>query len=377
MKPVIVCFAGDVWAGNPHSRHHLMRRLTPEFEVLFVESVPMRSIAREAHELRRIARKLRAGWALRTVAPSLHVLRPLPIPPAGRVGRRAQAAMLRLQVNAALRRLKLHGPRLLWISVPIAAPLVGRLGERGSLFYYQDRYDAFTHVDAEWLRAQVDRLVRTCDVCVATAEPLADDLRALGAEPTVVRHGVEAERFSVEAPVPEDLASLQRPLVGCVGLIDDHMQLDAIVAVADRLEDGTVVVVGDANTSVDRLRHPRIALLGRRPYAAMPAYIAAFDCCLVPFAVNRLTEAVNPIKLREYLAAGRPVVATPLPEVLPYAELVELAGSPAEFFDGVMAALAPTNDEPAARRRRQARVEDETWDAAAAHMRRLLRGLLG
>ena len=136
------------------------------------------------------------------------------------------------------------------------------------------------------------------------------------------------------------------------------------------------MVVGDANTSVDRLRHPRIALLGRRPYATMPAYIAAFDCCLVPFAVNRLTDAVNPIKLREYLAAGRPVVATPLPEVLPYAEFVELASSPAEFSDGVMAALAPANDEPAARRRRQERVEGETWDVAAEHIRRLLHELL-
>jgi glycosyltransferase involved in cell wall biosynthesis len=192
-----------------------------------------------------------------------------------------------------------------------------------------------------------------------------------------VRHGVELERFSAPGKQPAELAGLERPLVGCVGLVDDHMAFDAVVAVADALETGTVVLVGSVNTSPARLGHPRIALLGRRPYEEIPDYVAAFDCCLVPFANNRLTEAVNPIKLREYLAAGRPVIASPLPEVAPYAPHVTLAATPAEFAAALPAVLAPANDDAAARERRRARVADETWDRAAEQVSRLIHRLLG
>jgi glycosyltransferase involved in cell wall biosynthesis len=366
-RRVIVCFAGDVWDGNPHSRHHLMRRLAPRFDVLFVEGVPMRSVARgDGHELRRVLAKVRQGWSLRTVAPGLYTLRPAPLPPAGRLGRRLQVEALRVQIELALRRLDLRGPRLAWFSLPIAAPLLGRLGEQASVLYYQDRYDEFSHVDAALLRGHVAALAAGCDVSIASAEPLAADLRALGASPVVIRHGVEVDRFASPGAVPADLEALERPIVGCVGLIDDHMDLPALRAIADSLERGTLALVGGTNIALDALRHPRIALLGRRPYTDMPAYVNGFDCCIVPFAAGPLTEAVNPIKLREYLAAGRPVVSTDMPEVRRYAPTVRLASTTEEWIAEVHAALAPAEATPDRRRARYELVAGETWDAAAA-----------
>lgn len=372
-RPVILCFAGDSWEGNPHSRHHLMRRFAERWDVLFIEGVPMRSLAAgEGGELRRVVAKLRTQVGLRTVERGLHVLRPLPIPPAGPVGRAAQLAGLRIQVAQAKRRLALDGPAVSWFSLPVAAPLRGRLGERGSLFYYQDRYDAFSHVDAVRLRAHVQALARGCEVCVASAEPLAADLRSLGAEPVVVPHGVDGARFAVaHGPVPPYLAGFEAPLVGCVGLVDDHLDFDAIRAVADGLERGTVVMVGGVNAGGERLRHERIALVGRRPYEEMPGCLHAFDCCLVPFARSRLTQGVNPIKLREYLAAGRPTVATGLPEIEPYREVVELAASPAEFAIKVNAILSEPDTE-AARSGRRERVAGESWDRAAETIEELM-----
>jgi len=365
-RPVILCFAGDVWDGNPHSRHHLMLRFAERFDILFIESVPMRSIAqRDPHEWQRILRKLRARPGVRTVSPGLHVLRPLPIPPAGAVGRAAQLGALRAQIAWACHRLAITGPRIAWFSLPVVAPLLGRLSEHGSLFYYQDRYDSFSHVDAERLRANVQSLARRCDVTVTCATALADDVRALGASPQVVAHGVDIERFARTFPPPTDLVH-ERPLVGCVGLIDDYLDVGAIRAVAERLERGTLVCVGQANMDTRPLRHPRIALLGPRPYAMIPAYVGAFACCLIPFAINRLTLGVNPIKLREYLAAGRPVVATRLPEIAAYGDVVELVDSPDGFASAVERTLQPGYDSPERRQRRRARVADESWDRAAA-----------
>jgi len=378
LRPTIICFAGDVWDGNPHSRHHLMRRFAGRFEVLFVEGIPMRTVAAgQPGELRRVAAKLRTvPGSLRTVAPHLHVLRPLAIPPSGRLGRRLQIVALRAEVTRALRRLDLCGPRISWFSIPVCAPLRGRLGEAGSILYYQDRYDAFSHVDAAHLRRCLADLAAGCDVSVASSEALADDLRALGAAPHLVAHGVDAARFAGVAEVPRELDDLQRPLVGYVGIVDDYLDLDLFTAVADRVDRGTIVIVGRVNTDVSALRaHPRIRLLGPRPYEAIPGFLSAFACCLVPFAINQLTIAVNPIKLREYLAAGRAVVSTPMPEVLQYGDVVSIADGHAAFADAVVAAIADVDDAVAVRRRRQ-RVAHESWDAVAARIEPQLSALL-
>jgi glycosyltransferase involved in cell wall biosynthesis len=355
-----------------------MRRFAGDFEVLFIESLPMRSLAAvDRGELGRAWQKLRAGSRLRTPEPHLHVLRAPPIPPAGRLGEAALLTMLRAQIVFARRRMRLNGPAITWFSVPTAAPLRSHLGERGSLFYYQDRYDQFTDVNAPRLRELIGQLARGCEVSIATSNDLAHDLRALGAAPELVPHGVDAERFAGDPDPPDDLSGLERPLVGYVGILDDYLDLDAVRAVAEHLEHGTVVLVGAANADVSVLDHPRIVRLGFRPYAKVPAYLAAFACCICPFQITPLTTAVNPIKLREYLAAGRPVVSTPLPAVLEYRDVVEVASGRDEFADAVIRALGPDQDSADSRERRRARVRGESWDAVAARIRPSLLSLAG
>jgi glycosyltransferase involved in cell wall biosynthesis len=176
---------------------------------------------------------------------------------------------------------------------------------------------------------------------------------------------------------PRDLSGLERPLIGHVGLIDDYISFSHLLSVADALERGTLVLVGGANVDTGALEaHPRVVVLGPRPYAEIRAYLHAFACCLVPFTINRLTVGVNPIKLREYLAAGRPVVATPLPELVGYGDVVTIADTPGAYARAVLAALAPEADTPERRRQRRDRVAPESWDAVAARIEPLLVKLL-
>ncbi len=345
------------------------------WEVLWVEGVAMRSVAAAGRtELRRVAAKLRARSQLRCVEQRLHVLRPLPIPPAGPGGRALQQLMLHRQVTHALRELKLGPPALTWFSVPVAAPLRGRLRERASVLYYQDRYDEFTHVDSAFLRRCLRSLAIGCDVAIASAEQLAADLRGLGANPVVVPHGVDLDRFSRPVAPPAALQALEPPIIGCVGLVDDHLDMAAIRSIAQSLDRGTVVLAGGVNTDISPLDHPRIVHVERRPYEEMPSFIQRFDACLVPFARNRLTQGVNPIKLREYLAAGRPVVATALPEIEPYGDVVELVRTRDGWPAAVARALA-ADDEDARAIRRQ-RVAGESWDVAFERIEALLTPLL-
>jgi glycosyltransferase involved in cell wall biosynthesis len=255
------------------------------------------------------------------------------------------------------------------------APLRGRMGDRASILYYQDRYHAFSHVDAERLQRNLAELAHGCDASVCTSASLAEDLRRAGADPLVVPHGVDVEQFSRDGEPPSDLDHLERPLIGCVGLIDEYVSFASLRAVADRLDRGTVVLVGPANTDTAPLNHPRIVLLGARPYETMPAYMSAFACCLIPFERTSLTAGVDPIKLREYLAAGRPVVASALPAIMPYGDVVKLVQDPDQFADAVISTLKEGNDSPEARRRRRERVVGETWDSVAALIREVLASL--
>jgi glycosyltransferase involved in cell wall biosynthesis len=356
-----------------------MRRLARSWDVLFVEGVPMRSIALgDRAEARRLLEKVRPQRLLRTVEPGLHVLRALPIPPSGRAGRGLQLLALEAQIVRARRKTGMRGPVVTWFSLPTVAGLRGRFGERGSLFYYQDRYELFAHVDAAFISRCVSELARGCEASVATTVELASDLKALGADPTTVPHGVEIARFAQrDLAEPLDLRNLERPLVGYTGLIDDYLAFDHLLAVADRLERGTLVLVGRPNTDVRSLTaHPRIRLLGRRPYEEMPAYLAAFSCCLVPFDGSELSRGVNPIKLREYLAAGRPTVATLIPAVLSYKAVIEIADGADAFANAVQASLEPPNDTVEARARRRARVANEDWDDVVDRIEPVLQWLL-
>lgn len=353
-----------------------MRRFAASgWDVLWVEGVAMRAVANTGRaEFRRVLSKLRAASGLRCVEERLHVLRPWPIPPAGRAGRALQLRVLERQVVQSVRQLGLGTRVITWFSVPVAAPLRGRVGDVASVLYYQDRYDEFSHVDRSYLRGCLRSLAQGCDVSIASADELAQDLRSLGASPSVVPHGVDVEPFSRQAPPPPQLDALERPLIGCVGLVDDHLDMGAIRQIAVALERGTVVLVGGVNTDVAGLRHPRIRFVERRPYGEMPAFMQAFDVCLVPFARNRLTAGVNPIKLREYLAAGRPTVAAALPEIQPYADVVELVEDGGDWAAAVTRALA--SDTGPRRSQRRSRVAGESWDAVFLRVEDLLRPLV-
>jgi len=125
------------------------------------------------------------------------------------------------------------------------------------------------------------------------------------------------------------------------------------------------VLIGKAATDVTALRRlPNVHLLGRKPYAELPAYAKGFDVAVCPFVENELTESVNPIKLREYLSAGLPVVATGIPEAAAYDRWCDLVSGPEAFLAACEAAVR--NDSPELRRTRSQAMRKETWEARVA-----------
>ena len=358
----IVCFSND-WDGDPLSKTHLMRILARRNRVLWVNSLGNRAPRASASDARRAWKKLRdVTRGLLEPEPNLHVLAPLYVPAYGSEAVRSfNGALLRLQVRAAMRRLGMRRP-ISWSFLPSAAPVAGRLGESLVVYHVVDEFSAFSDASAHVAELE-QRLLRRADLVVASSERLLEDKRRFNPRTFLVRHGVDVAHFSraldPSLPIPEALARLPRPVIGFFGLVADWIDLPLLRRVADAYPAASVVVLGKVVTSLAPLAGARnIHLFGRRPYAELPAWCRGFDVALTPFRRNALALAANPLKAREYVAAGLPNVCTDLPE-LHHIPGCTVTGSDQAFIAAVGAALQAGGPDPA----RAALVRGESWEA--------------
>jgi glycosyltransferase involved in cell wall biosynthesis len=316
----ILCFSHD-WTGDPLSKTHLMRLLARNNRVLWVNSIGYRTPGLNSADVGRLWKKLKAAREpLREVEPNLFVLSPLAIPAYGLSPARAiNRLWLRQQVRSAMRKLRFSDP-INWIFNPAAAVLARAFGEKTLIYQCVDEYSAFSGVTGQAILNMEADLLRKADLVVVSADKLYETKSPYNQRTVVVRHGVDFEHFrkalDPATAVPEEIRSLPRPVIGFFGLIADWVDVELMAAVADRYPRGSLVVLGKATTDVSALKaRPNVHLLGRKPYEQLPAYCKGFDVALNPFRINELTLNANPLKVREYLAAGLQVVATNIPEV--------------------------------------------------------------
>lgn len=375
----IVCFAHD-WNGDPTSKTHIMRILARKNRVLWIDSIGMRRPAVTAYDARRIGTKLRGAFrGCRPVEPGLFVGSPLALPfPGNAAVDQVNAHVLTAWIRWQLGRLRMTHP-ILWSFMPNVGGLIGRLSERMVVYHCVDDYAEFAGVSREAIRRLEADLVRRSDLVLTSSERLRDERLPLNPRTHFVTHGVDVAHFGKAldpaTPIPEDLRHLPRPIVGFFGLIAEWVDVSLIRTMADRHPDWSIVLVGRVATDVSAIeKRPNVRLLGRKPYEALPAYCRGFDAGIVPFRMNDLTVRANPLKLREYLAAGLPVASTPLPEVLRYGGLVESGADDREFVSAVERALE-RRSETAVRARVDA-MRVESWDARVEEIATLLQGPL-
>jgi glycosyltransferase involved in cell wall biosynthesis len=361
----ILCFASG-YDAPPTSKHHVMHLLAEQNVVLWVGYHASRTPAASSSDIAWIVHKLRQVFAgLRQARPNLYVLTPLALPlPGSRLARAINRRLILWQIRRALRRIA-AGPLEVWSFAPDIAYLLDGLDARRVIYYCVDDFAHFSGYDAGQILADEAALARRADLQIVTSQALLESKKSLNPNTLLLPHGVDATHFAraLEPGLaePAELADIPHPRLGFFGLIRDWVDLDLLVALAQRRAEWQIVLLGDSTVDLTACRtRPNIHLLGPKPYAELPAWCAGFDVGLIPFRLNELTRAVNPIKLREYLAAGLPVVSTPLPEVARYGSLVHLA----EGVDAFEAAIAAALAEPADRRAaRSQAMQAETWPA--------------
>ncbi len=374
----IICFAND-WSGDPLSKKQIMTRLARRHRVLWVNSINNRRPRLAQKDFRRIVEKLQAFRSgLQQVEERIWVLSPVFIPFHGnRMIRSFNRWLLGWQIRRALKRLHLTDP-ITYTFVPTSADVVGTLGEKSVVYHCVDEYSAFSDAAGE-VRARESELLRKSDLVLVSASDLLKTKIKHNPKTFLVTHGVDYEHFrratDESLPVPDELKSLSRPILGFHGLIADWVDLPLLAELARLRPRWSIVMVGRGDTDLSAIQGLlNVHLLGHRPYSRLPEYLRGFDIALLPFVVNELTLAANPLKLREYLAAGLPVVAAPLPEIARFEGLVSLASTAQEYVQKIEALLEGKRTGPS--RERSDMVAGESWDAKVAEIEELLASVL-
>lgn len=372
----IICFASG-YDAPPTSKHHVMHILAEQNVVLWINYHASRMPSASGSDMRYMANKLRQiASGLKNPRKNVYVLTPLVIPlPSSPLARRLNRLLLINQIHVALRKVK-KGPTQIWSFTPDIAYALGHFGEEKVVYYCVDDHASFSGYNREQVLRDEEELCRRSDLVVTTSMALQEAKSPWNPNTILVPHGVDFDHFSravrEDLPCPSDLAAIPSPHLGFFGLIRDWVDLDLLAQVARKREDWHFVLIGDADSNVDIKQYRTIQnmhFLGRKPYTELPSYCRHVDVGLIPFKINELTIAVNPIKLREYLAAGLPVVSTPLPEVKMYSHLIEIAVSPDQFERALNSCLAkPTEDRPLL----NAAMESETWPQKVQKITELL-----
>lgn len=371
----ILSFSHD-WTGDPLSKTHLMRVLSKDNRILWINAIANRMPTASSKDIKRIFTKLKKFTEpVREVEPNIFVLNPLAIPTYGSsLVREFNQRFLVSQVKKAMRRLKFEQP-LNMVFNPAAGLLAGKLNEREIIYYCVDDYTEFTGV-ASGLKEIEEELFRRADVVIVSAKKLFDDKKKYNENTQIIRHGTDWRHFRKSldeaTEIPSEIKNLPKPIIGFHGLLADWVDYELIKKVAEKYKNGSVVLIGkialDAEQKVKILDQVKnIHFLGRQPYQTLPNFCKGFDVALNPFVINDLTLAANPLKVREYLAAGLPTVSTDIPEVRMLKHCL-VGKSHGEFLDQIERAL----NDPIEKEIISDEIRHESWDAKVEELREIL-----
>ena len=240
------------------------------------------------------------------------------------------------------------------------------MGEELSVYYCTDDHGSLTDVNERAVRAMDEETTRRASLVFVTSATLLEGKRNLNPNVFVSPHGVHVEHFGQaqdeRLPVAADVSHLPRPVIGFFGLIEPRIDVELIDYLAEQRPQWTFLLIGRVAIPPHLLpSRSNIHFIGKRPYESLPSYGRIFDATIIPYRQNRFNFHANPLKLREYLAMGKPVVSVRTPEIEKYADVVELADSREDFLLRLDKVLSGA-DSADSIHQRMSRVASESWE---------------
>ena len=363
----IVYFGNDWFAENRTSSHHIATRLAERSPLLYVESPGLRAPKASARDVRKLWKKLRRAARLPSPIHRQMWLMTLPQIPFRRLPavRALNRWMGRWLVRRAMRHLGFERP-LVWCAVPHVEPLAGQLDARFLVYYCIDDYASLPDVDRREVSRMDETLARKADQVFVASRTLLERQRALNPHTAYSPHGVDVELFrqalDPALPLADGLHRLRRPIIGFYGLLEAWLDVELLVYLARSRPEWTFLLIGRAAVDVSALQSlPNVVFRGPQPYEMLPRWAKAFDVAIVPLRLNEQVRNSNPLKVREYLATGKPVVSVWTPEVERFAHCIGIARTSEEFLAEIEQALRTESE--AKRAARLQAVAGMTWES--------------
>jgi protoporphyrinogen oxidase/glycosyltransferase involved in cell wall biosynthesis len=353
--PLLVCHCHLRWDWVYQRPQHVMTRLAQHWPVI-VEEEPLFD-------------DRAPGLDVLAVATNVTVLRPHRRP--------YEDFDLGGMVEDYVRAMRGDRPLVRWFYSPMFAPYGDRLGG-GQVVVYDCMDELASFAGApDGLGEAEARVLERADVVFTGGRALYEAKRDRNPNvhcfPSAVEAGHFARALDPGLSISEDLAGLEKPVFGYYGVIDERLDYELIARLAEAPGVGSVVLVGPViKVDPERLpRSPRLHYLGQKAYGELPGYLKGFDVCVMPWAMNDATRTISPTKTLEYMAAGKPIVSTPVLDVVRnHGDLVDIGASVEEFIRLATTALNRHNGDRADAERRRA--EENGWDATAGAMRKLI-----
>lgn len=375
-RPPLLVFADD-WGRHPSSCQHLIKRVREDFPVVWVNTVGTRRAKVDGFTFRRGIEKLRS-WrnGLQQVADRMWVV-DLPMLPnaSGRLAGFVNRGLLKRGIRKTLTRLQLGRPIVL-TTLPHFWPSISDLDRAGLIYYCVDDFTHWPGADGDTVRAAERRLLQQADVVLAASGELQtrlNDVRPTNYFP----HAVDFDHFAnaSEAAAVASIESLPKPRIGFFGLIYEKLDFRLLSRVAEQFPHGTLVMIGPTSYCPEDFRRiPNVHFTGAVPYEELPRWIAGCNVLILAYQHDEMTRQVNPLKLKECLATGKPVVSVDIPEAAQFSPHVRVANGPVDFVEKIREALTDAND-PNRRLERRRLVAGDSWDARAAELIGIIDGL--
>jgi glycosyltransferase involved in cell wall biosynthesis len=377
----IICFAGeDWWYHHPHSKNHIMKRLARQNRVMFINSISMGLPSMRSRDFfAKIRRKLKSYLKFVRRSPEgIWVVTPIVTPFfSSPLGRELNKWLLIFQIRLLMFLLGFRNP-LLWIAIPTARDIVGRLNESLLVYQVSDKYEAndMDHGARGGLIKSLHRaLIESADIIFYSGKRLFAEAEQGREKSYLLEQAVDYQHFSAVTAKPKinpEVSAIPNPVLGYFGAIENWLVDENLIRyVSEKRPHWHWIFLGLKTSTLAVESLPNVHFLGSKNYYELPGYAAKFDICVLPWVTdNEFVNYGSAIKVREYLATGKPVVITPLYEYEPLDGVLNIARSYDHFIELVERNLS--SDTVEARARRQAAVANSTWDVRVEEVSQLI-----
>lgn len=366
----------DDWGRHPSSCQHLFKIISRDNKVLWVNTVGMRApSAKKGYDWKRSAEKIMSWFLpLKKINPNLHVFSPFMLPFQGSI---FINFINNFSVINGIRLIKfllgIKNP-IAWTTIPNVNQIVKKLGATAVIYNCTDDYSLWPGGNRSLIDTQEKDLLLKSDLVLASSESLKTKCLEYNKNTFLFPHGVNVDHFrnADKKNLPRQLENIPHPIAGFFGLLYEKINFDLIKKITETYKNMSIVLIGKQSINLDDLKnYPNIYLIGHIKYEQLPSFAIHFDVGLMPYVLDNEIAKSAPLKLKEYLTLGIPVVSVKVADVEKYSGLIQIANTDNDFIKKIDIALKENT--PELETKRQETVKNESWQTKIDLYKKILK----